>query len=32
MLVISTNYRNIMLVTHQFDAAIKVVISEKIYP
>jgi len=25
MLLISTNYRNVVLVTHQFDAAIKVV-------
>jgi len=32
MVLISTNYRNIVLVTHQFDAAIKVVIFENSLP
>ena len=32
MLLISTNYRNVVLVTHQFDAAIKVVIFENSLP
>ncbi|MCD6261804.1 MAG: hypothetical protein J7J52_02120, partial [Deltaproteobacteria bacterium] len=32
MLLISRNYRNIVLVTHQFDAAIKVVIFENSLP
>ena len=32
MLLISTNYRNVVLVTHQFDTAIKVVIFENSLP
>ena len=32
MLLISTNYRNIVFVTHQFDVAIKVVIFENSLP
>ncbi len=32
MVLISTNYRNIVLVTHQFDAAIKVMIFENSLP
>ena len=32
MLLISTNYRNVVLVTHQFDAAIKVMIFENSLP
>ena len=32
MFLISTNYRNVVLVTHQFDAAIKVVIFENGLP
>jgi|GEM_PF-1154983 len=32
MLLISRNYRNVVLVTHQFDAAIKVVIFENSLP
>ncbi len=32
MVLISTNYRNVVLVTHQFDAAIKVMIFENSLP
>ena len=32
MVLISTNYRNIVLVTHQFDTAIKVMIFENSLP
>ena len=32
MLLISTNYRNVVFVTHRFDAAIKVVIFENSLP
>ena len=32
MLLISRNYKNVVLVTHQFDAAIRVVIFENSLP